>query len=199
MTLAQFGHSPKDVSVGDLRRIPEQRISALLGVPAIVAGLGAGLETSTYSNFREAREAFTENTLCPLWSDISEEFTHQALPDFDGYPVTGSDGKRYTADSALDYVCFDIGSVRALQEDVNEKYDRTRKDWQADGLTHGEYRASMGMAPDPAREALYFSQVVGTDPSTVAAKSLIETVKRRTNESRAMLEDLNAGTQDSQA
>ena len=41
--IEQFGFSPEQMSLKDLRRLPEERISALLGIPAIVAGLGAGL------------------------------------------------------------------------------------------------------------------------------------------------------------
>ena len=48
--------TPKDLELGKLRYINEERISAVLGVPAILAGLGAGLERATYSNAKELRE-----------------------------------------------------------------------------------------------------------------------------------------------
>ena len=41
-----FGFSPRDMTLKELRRIPEERITAVLGVPAIVAGMGAGLDRS---------------------------------------------------------------------------------------------------------------------------------------------------------
>ena len=40
----QFGFNPQQMQLRDIRRIPEERVSAVLGVPAIVAGLGAGLD-----------------------------------------------------------------------------------------------------------------------------------------------------------
>jgi HK97 family phage portal protein len=43
MTLASFGFSPQQMDMKTLHRVPEERIAAVLGVPAIVAGLGAGL------------------------------------------------------------------------------------------------------------------------------------------------------------
>jgi HK97 family phage portal protein len=49
--------SPAELDLRTLRRIPEERVSGVLGVPAIVAGLGAGLDRSTFANFGEAREA----------------------------------------------------------------------------------------------------------------------------------------------
>ena len=55
--------SPKDLEIGKLRYINEERISAVLGVPAILAGLGSGLERATYSNAKELREFFTEQKL----------------------------------------------------------------------------------------------------------------------------------------
>jgi hypothetical protein len=49
--------SPQQMDLTALRRVPEERISGVTGVPAIVAGLGAGLDRSTFANFGEAREA----------------------------------------------------------------------------------------------------------------------------------------------
>ena len=43
----QFGFSPGEMDLKELRRLPEERISGGLGIPAIVAGLGAGLDRST--------------------------------------------------------------------------------------------------------------------------------------------------------
>ena len=47
MQVERLSFSPKDLDIGLLRRVPEERISAVLGVPAILAGLGAGLEKAT--------------------------------------------------------------------------------------------------------------------------------------------------------
>jgi phage portal protein BeeE len=47
----QFGFSPNDqLNLKELRRIPEERVTAVLGIPAVVAGLGAGLDRSTFTN-----------------------------------------------------------------------------------------------------------------------------------------------------
>ena len=48
MNVEKLSFSPKDLDIGLLRRVPEERISAVLGVPAILAGLGAGLDRGTY-------------------------------------------------------------------------------------------------------------------------------------------------------
>ena len=91
--------SPEQMNLNQLRRLPEERVSAVLGVPAILAGLGAGLEAATYNNTRELREFFTEQKLIPLWQTVANEITSQLLQaDFDTL-------------KAVD----DIGEVIALQ------------------------------------------------------------------------------------
>ena len=133
-TVSDFGFSPKDLEMTTLHRIPEERISAVLGVPAIVAGLGAGLENATYSNARELREMFTEQKLIPLWRADAAKLNASLLPDF--------------TRTRNAFVEFDITNVRALQEDENEKYARLalavgNKPW----LTVNEARTEIGYDP----------------------------------------------------
>lgn len=45
----------------------ETRIAAAAGVPPIVVGLSEGLEAATYSNYGQARRAFADGTMRPLW------------------------------------------------------------------------------------------------------------------------------------
>ena len=79
MSVEKMSFSPSELDIGTLRRIPEERVSAVLGVPAILAGLGAGLERATYSNAQQLREFFTENKLIPLWRMVGTELTYQLL------------------------------------------------------------------------------------------------------------------------
>jgi HK97 family phage portal protein len=102
--IEQFGFSPEQMNLRDLRRIPEERVSAALGVPAVVAGLGAGLDRSTFTNMAEAREMAYESNIIPAQRVIAEELEHQLLVDFEAEP----DGFE---------VCFDLSAVRVLQED----------------------------------------------------------------------------------
>ena len=55
-----LGFSPEQMSLEQMPKLPEERITAVLGIPAITVGVGAGLDQATYANFREAREAAVE-------------------------------------------------------------------------------------------------------------------------------------------
>jgi len=135
MNVERLAFSPKDLDIGLLRQVPEERISAVLGVPAILAGLGAGLKHATYSNARELREFFTENKLIPLWRMIGEEITQQILL------------KDYT-DNALFEANYDFTEVRALQTDQNEMYDRLNVGVQGGWITVAEAREQAGLPFD---------------------------------------------------
>lgn len=45
----------------------ETRVCSAAGVPPIVAGVSEGLDAATYSNYAQARRAFADMTLRPLW------------------------------------------------------------------------------------------------------------------------------------
>jgi phage portal protein BeeE len=131
----QFGFSPEQMNLGMLHRIPEERIAAVMGVPAIIAGLGAGLERSTYSNFREAREMFTEAKLVPMWRMDGSKLNTSLKPDF-------------TSDEAV-YIDYDLSDVRALQEDMDKRYARLNIGVQGarPWVTINEARSDVGLPP----------------------------------------------------
>lgn len=108
----QFGFNPQQMQLREARRIPEERVSAVLGVPAIVAGLGAGLDRSTFSNFAEAREAAYQDNIIPGQRLVSEDVRFQLLPDFEPDDYWGY---RFG---------FDLSGVRVLQEDRNDLVKR---------------------------------------------------------------------------
>jgi hypothetical protein len=49
----------------------ETRIAAAAGVPPIIVGLSEGLDAATYSNYGQARRAFADLTMRPLWRNVA--------------------------------------------------------------------------------------------------------------------------------
>lgn len=118
----------EELMIDVISRVPESRISADLRVPAIVAGLNAGLENATYSNVGQAREYMTKNTLSPIWRLWAS---------------------RIAADSDLnpngDFVGFDMAKVEALQEDRDAKWARLTAALSAGGITVNDFLRGVGL------------------------------------------------------
>jgi len=108
--ITTLSFSPEQLDLKALRRIPEERVSAVIGVPAVVVGLGAGLDRSTFTNFSEAREAAYEGKIIPTQKLRAADLKRQLLPDFDKRPN-------------LD-VEFDLRNVRVLQPDMDLLFTR---------------------------------------------------------------------------
>ena len=139
-SVTQFGFSPNQMGLREIRRIPEERVTAALGVPAIVAGLGAGLDRSTFANYAEAREAAYQDCIIPAQRMISEFIRFQLLPDFepDGYWTY-----RFG---------FDLSGVRVLQEDVSNKVDRLDVGIRGGWVRVAEGRRAIDLEVDDADE-----------------------------------------------
>lgn len=112
--IQQFGFSPEQLLLRELRRIPEERVSAVIGIPAVVAGLGAGLDRSTFTNMGEAREMAYESNIIPTQGIIGETIRFKLLPEFEAL------------DEILDSwrFGFDLSKVRVLQEDEDKRWSR---------------------------------------------------------------------------
>lgn len=130
--------SPQQMNLRDLRKIPEERVSAVFGVAAIVAGLGAGLDRSTFSNFSEARKAAYEEGIIPDQRLFAAELEQQLLPEFgitDGLDVlfdwkmatamqeNAADVWKRHADAAVKGLIMRSDFKRAVQIPVTPKTD----------------------------------------------------------------------------
>lgn len=134
----QLAWNPKDMNLRDVRKLPEERVSAALRVPAVVVGLGAGLDRSTFSNMAEAREAAYESCIIPTYRLLAGELRTQLLPQFDR--------------SAGLTVYFDTANVRVLQEDENARSLRLTEQLKGGGIKLGEYRSALGYPVDDSMD-----------------------------------------------
>ncbi len=143
--------SPQQMATRDLRRIPEERVTAVFGVAAVVVGLGAGLDRSTFANFAEAREAAYEGTIIPGKRLLLGVVRTQLLPDF-------SDPKRYVLE-------WDYSGVRVLQEDQDKLHARIRENVRAGLLTINEGRQVLGFDQAPDGDVWLLPSSVAVTPA----------------------------------
>jgi HK97 family phage portal protein len=132
VTLQRVGLSMSELAFDALMRVPEAHIAAAFRVPAIVAGLGIGLDRSTYSNYAEARISYTQQTLIPLWRMWEGEI-QASLGDPFGVVVR-----------------YDLSNVAALQEDQAARVTRTINAWSAGIITRNEARHALMLPVDDA-------------------------------------------------
>lgn len=151
VNVEKIGFSPADLNLAQLRRLPEERLSAVIGIPAIVLGYGAGLDKATYSNARQLVEYATESYLVPLYRYIEEELTTQLLPDFE-------------PDISRFQFRFDLTGVRALSEDQDALYNRLSIAYKGGWLKRSEVREMAGYDTTPEDE-IYASISTEPDPN----------------------------------
>lgn len=147
-----LGFNPQQMDTKTSRRVPEERISAIFGTPAVVVGLGAGLDRSTFANFAEAREAAYESNVIPSQRLLAAELRTQLLPEF--------------GDPRQIKIEFDLSEVRVLQDDQNALFERAGLALNKGIASLNESREMVGLKPLPDGDVLYIpSTVTPTDPT----------------------------------
>lgn len=139
-SIEQFGFNPSELDLGRLREIPEERVTALLGVPAAVVGYGTGLQqTKVGATMKELREAGYEDCIIPMQNVMAEKLDVSLLIDFEG-------------DIKNKHVEFDLSDVRVLQEDENKKAERITKLVEGRIIKLSEGRKQLGYDVEPEHE-----------------------------------------------
>lgn len=157
--IGQFGFSPQQLDMKALRRIPEERISGVLGIPAIVAGLGAGLDRSTFANMSEAREMAYESNIIPTQRTIGSVIRRQLLSEFE-QDIIGWQ------------VAYDLSEVRILQEDENKKAQRVGQMVKDGFVTVSDAQRETGMPVDETQNIYLRPLNLLEIPSGVKGKAL---------------------------
>ncbi len=165
VNVEKLAFSPKDLEIGDLRESFESRVSSVLGVPSIIAGLEVGLKYATYSNAKTLREFFTEQKLIPLWDMVSQEITHQILKV--DYP-----------DSSNLEAKYDYTDVRALQTDTNEIYERMNLAVTGGWVTVAEARQSVGLPTTPEQDVYLLPEGKVTIPANLVTEYQPSTIEQ---------------------
>ncbi|MBD3746714.1 MAG: phage portal protein [Sphingopyxis terrae] len=133
--VSQFGFNPSQMSVNDGRDVAEERVCALIGIPAAVVGFGAGLQqTKVGATMGEMRKQAWENGVIPLGKLAADELKRSLLPQFGR--VDGHD------------VVYDASKVPAMQEDQDKKAERLTKMLDSGAITVYTYRQELGLDAD---------------------------------------------------
>ena len=114
-----------------LTGLSETRICSCFGVPPIVAGLRAGLETATYSNYEQALRAFYEGTMVGLWQLLDAGLTRGLLTD---------EGETDGAE-----IYHDTEGVKGLKEDADKRAARAAQLFSGGLCTRNEAREMAGL------------------------------------------------------
>ena len=176
-SIVQFGFSPNDMDLGAIRDIPEERVTAVLGIPAAVVGFGTGLQTAKVgATMSELRDQAYENCIIPTQRLVADELSVQMLPDF----ATPAELERLE-------VAFDLSKVRVLQEAQGKLADRQSTLARAGIAKRSEARAAVGLPVRPEDDVFIPSpgvQVIQPDG----------TVQNATPQQQAALDQVAAPT-----
>jgi HK97 family phage portal protein len=78
-----YGFNPQQMNMSEARDVAEERICALLGIPAAVVGFGAGLQsTKVGATMEELRKLAWQNGVLPVARVFADELDRSLLPDF---------------------------------------------------------------------------------------------------------------------
>lgn len=132
--------SPDQMNLKELRRIPEERVSAVLGVPASVAGLGAGLDQNAFTSYGEARLAAYQESVIPEHRLVAAELEVQLLPEFadiDNDPLD---------------VDFDTSKASAMQAAHDAVWKRLESSATKGLITRAAFKQGTGQTVTPDDE-----------------------------------------------
>ncbi len=145
----KLAFSPVEMDLKELRRLPEERLAAVIGIPAIVLNFGAGLDRSTFANYAEAREAAYESKVIPTQRVIAGQLNLQLLPERIRVQPRKNRFK----------VRHDLTQVRVLQDDQNKLFTRLTAGYRGGWIKLSEARSAAGFRTTPEEET-YFSQTI---------------------------------------
>ncbi len=166
------GLSPEQLALDKIRKVPEQRICAVLGVPPLILGLDS--DGKTYSNMAEARESVYESWIVPMYRNVSETLNNQFLPEF--------------TTSGMERIIYDISAVRVLQEDSNKFTDRIVKQWTSGLIKRSIAKQELGYQTEPDDDIYYFDAALGAITPTTAKAFAMNDIAQRMHMQRALVE-----------
>lgn len=135
----------KDLDWPGMTGLVETRIAMAFNISTLVVGARVGLDESPYANYREARRAFYNDTMRPLWRGLAGTLTKGLLES------EGEDKLEFR---------FDLTNVPELQEDQDSRATRAVDLFQGGLITRNEARTLSGYPLlNPARGDVYLTPI----------------------------------------
>lgn len=130
-----YGFNPQQMNMSEARDIAEERVCAVIGIPAAVVGFGSGLQTAKVgATMEELFKTAWRNGVLPLGRALLDELKRSLLPDF-GNPA------------GLD-LALDTSEVLALQDDEDKETERWNKRVLGGWVEVAEAREAAGLDVD---------------------------------------------------
>lgn len=161
--------SPKDLDISSMARTSEERVSGILNTPAILAGLGAGLDRSTFANMEEAQRYFSQRFLVPKWSMEGVVYGRVLLPRF------GLDRDRFR-------IGVDMRQVVALQDNREQLHKIADGSFTAGWIDRYEAKRLAGLRPTPDDRGVYRSASQGATDAQKQFKTSLAAKWRARND-----------------
>ena len=138
-TISKLGLTPEEMALDIIPAHVERRISAVLGISPLVSGLASD---PTYSNYKTAREAATEEFLVPMWQLVADSISDALVPEF----ATKQRGWR---------LAYDLTNVRSQQEDRDALHARVREDFDKNLIDLYTAKTETGRVPENSDKGVY--------------------------------------------
>lgn len=130
--LQQFGFNPQEMDLSSVFNKAEERVCAVLGLPAAIVGFGSGMEqTKVGATLKELKELAWTDCIIPLQDMIASDLQRALLPDM-GNPDN-------------EEVVYDRSGVGALQDNLKEKAGRLDIMVRGSWMRVDEARKEMGL------------------------------------------------------
>lgn len=172
VTAQELGAGLSELASREIRRIPEERICAILRIPPGVVKLGAGLDRNTMANAKTEQEQAWRNGLIPIHTLVASPLERVLLPAFE------SDFERFA-------VRFDTSRVQALKPDLKLTAETFQRPWETDLITRAEWREQMQLSSDESDNVRY-SEIA--PPKQEVAKQIRSEASERARRRREAVE-----------
>ncbi len=135
--IKEFGYDPQKMNLEVVRGVSEERVCSVIGLPAAVVGFGSGMaQTKVGATLAELHRIAWIDCVIPNQDLLADELDRNLREDF----LLQDD----------EHLGYDRKDVRALAEDLNEKYKRMDVGVQGGWIKVQEARQSVGLEVSPA-------------------------------------------------